>query len=66
MFWISGCDCKHHLAVSFLAVTEGSYVVFHMGAADLRSHEYYHCYKVIVQGKVLTHFRPNIIVELGV
>uniref|UniRef100_A0A1J3J5L7 Reticulon-like protein n=1 Tax=Noccaea caerulescens TaxID=107243 RepID=A0A1J3J5L7_NOCCA len=31
-------------------VTEGSYVVFHMGAADLRSHEYYHCYKVIVQG----------------
>ncbi|ESQ38963.1 hypothetical protein EUTSA_v10001381mg [Eutrema salsugineum] len=30
--------------------TEGSYVVFYMGAADLRSHDYLYCYKVIVQG----------------
>lgn len=41
-----------------LAVTEGSCVVFYMGAADLRSHDYFYCYKVIVQGNVLTHFLP--------
>nr|VDC69649.1 unnamed protein product [Brassica rapa] len=31
-------------------VTEGSYVVFYMGADDLRSHDYFYCYKVLVQG----------------
>ncbi|CAH8265815.1 unnamed protein product [Arabidopsis lyrata] len=30
--------------------TEGSYVVFYMGATDLPSHDYFDCYKVIVQG----------------
>ncbi|KAL0875796.1 hypothetical protein Bca101_025501 [Brassica carinata] len=31
-------------------VTEGSYVVFYMGGADdLRSHDYFYCYKVLVQ-----------------
>ncbi|CAN7007505.1 unnamed protein product [Brassica oleracea var. botrytis] len=31
-------------------VTEGSYVVFYMGAGDLRSHDYFYCYKVLVKG----------------
>lgn len=41
----------------FLAATEGSYVVFYMGATDLPSHDYFDCYKVIVQGNVLIHFK---------
>ncbi|XP_010524156.1 PREDICTED: 3beta-hydroxysteroid-dehydrogenase/decarboxylase [Tarenaya hassleriana] len=30
--------------------TEGSCVVFYMGASDLRSNDYYYCYKVLVKG----------------
>lgn len=39
------------MALLLIAVTEGSYVVFYMGADDLRSHDYFYCYKVLVQGK---------------
>ncbi|KFK37174.1 hypothetical protein AALP_AA4G223800 [Arabis alpina] len=31
-------------------VIEGSCVVFYIGADDLRSHDYFHCYKVVVEG----------------
>jgi len=53
----SGSDLSFGVTVLFLAVTEGSYVVFYMGATDLRSHDYFDCYKVIVQGKLLSHFK---------
>ncbi|CDY17927.1 BnaC04g02920D [Brassica napus] len=36
--------------LQIVKVTEGSYVVFYMGADDLRSHDYFYCYKVLVQG----------------
>ncbi|KAL0729501.1 hypothetical protein Bca4012_025594 [Brassica carinata] len=50
----SGRASYHCVDLSFgswmLALTEGSYVVFYMGGADdLHSHDYFYCYKVLVQ-----------------
>ena len=45
------CNVCIWMALLLIAVTEGSYVVFYMGADDLRSHDYFYCYKVLVQGK---------------